>query len=256
MGQGQSSMSGDARFMEQSAPGSTRYVSDWMKKHDFSGNLDHKHCEDLLAKLRAEVEKHKNNRDKCDRLKLQVIEGVKWEEQAAKRQKAREEKEKRKLEEKAAMIAMSQEDPGNATGRPSALYAQEAERERRAATEQEARRRAAAAEQEARRRREETERVRQKEQEDHDKIKNALSPSTTKSGTVYSEAIISLAQAIGGIPSDPPPYGVSPSNDIFPAIQVANPHFGVGGDQERHLLVYRPWSESEMTEAVKGLGCP
>ncbi|XP_032365953.1 uncharacterized protein LOC116684173 [Etheostoma spectabile] len=39
-------------------------------------------------------------------------------------------------------------------------------------------------------------------------------------------------------------------------MEVANPHYGEDGDQARTIRVYRPWTNTEMTEACKGLGDP
>lgn len=49
---------------------------------------------------------------------------------------------------------------------------------------------------------------------------------------------------------------VYPIHDTFPMIEVANPHFGVENDQSRVICVYRPWTESECSEACKDLGNP
>lgn len=42
----------------------------------------------------------------------------------------------------------------------------------------------------------------------------------------------------------------------FPMMEVANPHYGEGEDHDRTIRVYRPWTNTEMAEACKGLGDP
>lgn len=57
--------------------------------------------------------------------------------------------------------------------------------------------------------------------------------------------------------SSPPPN--PPTEHLFPMVEVANPHYGIAGadeqnpDTNRTVLVYRPWTTTEMKAAVAGL---
>ncbi|XP_069027348.1 uncharacterized protein [Embiotoca jacksoni] len=57
-------------------------------------------------------------------------------------------------------------------------------------------------------------------------------------------------EGCGTGPDPPPKY----NTETYPLMEVANPHFGINGDQERTIDVYRPWTESECAEACKSLG--
>lgn len=43
---------------------------------------------------------------------------------------------------------------------------------------------------------------------------------------------------------------------MYPTVEVANPHFGVNGDDNCTIHVYRPWTDAECAEACKSLGDP
>ena len=43
--------------------------------------------------------------------------------------------------------------------------------------------------------------------------------------------------------------------DMFPLVEVANPNYSINGEA-RIMRVYRPWTDSDCTEACKSLGDP
>ncbi|XP_034088394.1 uncharacterized protein LOC117556908 [Gymnodraco acuticeps] len=47
--------------------------------------------------------------------------------------------------------------------------------------------------------------------------------------------------------------GTAYQGDAYPLVQVANPHYGVDGDLERMLRVFRPWTMDECKKACEGL---
>lgn len=49
----------------------------------------------------------------------------------------------------------------------------------------------------------------------------------------------------GGYAPEPDPFH---EINTFPVVEVANPHFGILGDEHRTIHVCRPWSESECAE--------
>ena len=52
-GASQTAITGDAKFMENYCPGSTIFLKQWNKDHDFTGKLTKTDCERLMGGLKA-----------------------------------------------------------------------------------------------------------------------------------------------------------------------------------------------------------
>lgn len=90
--------------------------------------------------------------------------------------------------------------------------------------------------------------------------KNNASKSTVKSESYLSQKkrlypdLSPLRRPLSTY--DPLPDPEEQPSHSFPMMEVENPHYGEGGDAARTIRVYRPWTNTEMTEACKGLGDP
>ncbi|KAK2848569.1 hypothetical protein Q5P01_008403 [Channa striata] len=231
-------LEGDEKFMEKFSPGSTRYLKLWKKTHDFDGKLTKSSCNNLVDKLKIEVasayEKEKPLKQ------LQLLEAMKWREQAEKRKRNIQKKQNRK-QEKAALQAAILVKPDEETVGPSVgvrqMYERQRQTQERQLGEEEKRLRLSAV---------------------------ASSSSSLLAKTSYPDlGPLKDQYRIKDINYEC--KGCDPNRDsptiegdgIYPMIEVANPHFGAPGQNEgRTMKVYRPWTDADCTEACKTLWAP
>ncbi|KAK2841798.1 hypothetical protein Q5P01_011998 [Channa striata] len=121
-------LEGDEKFMEKFSPGSTRYLRLWKKIHDFDGKLTESSCNNLVNKLKIEVASA-SDKEKPQK-QLQLLEAMKWREQAEKRKRNIQKKQSRK-QEKAALQAAILVKPDEETVGPSVGVRQMHRRQRR-----------------------------------------------------------------------------------------------------------------------------
>lgn len=262
-------LTGDAKFMETCASGSTRYLAEWEKEYGFKGDLKVESCDKLVKDLEERGAGKKGK--ELNGIKLQEIEACKWQEQAYRR-KENIRRRAEKKEQKALIASLTTSDPADVTVSTRVLLEGIEKRQK---------------EEERRKRKE----VLQNIDEQLQKVeRDVVSPMLTREGIKkklleakqrleyeeraegvhaaqtskdpytgpYAEAQAALYGATGGTypgyRPDPPPW--PPSEGVFPALEMPNPHFGIDNDDARTIRVFRPWTENECADAVAGLGDP
>ena len=273
-------------FMNRRWPGSSRFCRKWANNYGFDNKLVLNRCEKLKRQIELELDNPSGKSN--GNLQLQLEAANLWILAAQERQNNM----KRKHGGAALVAALSSISPDEESPRAAVVsnkgQPQEKATEQRAAAE--ALDRETLRDDGEGRERKHRELVRLQPYNLSPGRDGALHPplSKTRSGMAVPSAPLpplsssppppplSSSPLPADYPPPPPPgYGIKqtisytsgdghPSlshpeiEDALPLVHVANPHFGLENpdgrtDENRTVLVYRPWSDSEMRAAIEGL---
>lgn len=255
MGKEQSKLEleGDAKYMNQHYPGSVNWLNKWGKPpYMFNGRLNPTKCSAVVELVKTDIKKNKKRNPDMD---AELAAAIKWLEQSKRRKEEVDRSKTRRKEAYATLVGPDDETTAVVRKRPT--EAGDAAKGGRMG----------ARGSEKRSDKQQTGRGAEGVQSGA-----SFSPLHTRAGRKTTEVKPAEVKTLHAQAAAPP--GLYPSLEeqkdqyddceecgpvpTYPLVEVANPHFDPqqprGAGNNPVMRVYRPWTESDLHEACKGLG--